>query len=143
LSTKLGLCFPDYPGFSKKNSEDHALGRNPLAFAQLSEGIARNRQEQWHDGNGNLIPHWWLSALATDPAYQRRGFGTKLIDWGFDQADSDGVVAGMMCSTASLPYYLKKNFVHTGEVRFGPHVAWVCERCPVRSVGGFQRCPNM
>src|SRR5262245_28611167 len=36
-------------------------------------------------------PHWYLSILAVDPAYQRQGIGSALIQYALRQADATGV----------------------------------------------------
>ncbi|KAA8914632.1 acyl-CoA N-acyltransferase [Sphaerosporella brunnea] len=122
-----------YPGLPNENEKDDPA-QDLAAIAELEEAVGCNRREQWNEGNGpgsSPIPHWWLRVLATDPQHQGRGMGTRLMDWGCDKANSDGVVTGLYCSSEGLPYYLKSKFVKTGELRFGPLVAPVCVRTAV------------
>lgn len=46
------------------------------------------RQEKLHMEGGVYMV---LQALATDPNYQRRGIGAKLVQWGLNQADAEGL----------------------------------------------------
>jgi len=34
--------------------------------------------------------YWYLTSLATDPAYQGRGAGKMLLNWGIERADREG-----------------------------------------------------
>ena len=61
--------------------------------------------------------HWYLELLATDPKFQRRGVGQRLIQPQLQQADLNGVIAYLETQTASnVEYYVKHGF----EVADGP-----------------------
>jgi ribosomal protein S18 acetylase RimI-like enzyme len=51
--------------------------------------------------------HIYLSWLATDPRFQRRGIGTAMLDWGHQRADKDGVPAFLIASPFGHGLYAK------------------------------------
>ena len=56
-------------------------------------------------------PHWYLMALGTDPAYQRRGFGSQLVRHGLLRADRDGVPVYLEAETEiNAPFYERLGF---------------------------------
>lgn len=62
-------------------------------------------------------PHWYLQTLSIQPAAQRRGFGTALIEPGLERADADEV--GVFLETqrrSNIPYYNRFGFELTDEV---------------------------
>ncbi|KAJ5708708.1 acetyltransferase [Penicillium malachiteum] len=52
-----------------------------------------------------------LDTLATHPDYQRRGCGSRLVQWGCDLADTEEVSAYVDASKAGAPLYAKHGFV--------------------------------
>ena len=59
---------------------------------------------------------WELQNLATDPAFQRRGVGRMLIDWGQEQATLEGCPIGLTSSMVGELLYRKKGFRPYGAI---------------------------
>ncbi|KAF4833380.1 hypothetical protein CGCTS75_v003980 [Colletotrichum tropicale] len=55
-----------------------------------------------------------LQGLATDPAYQRRGIATKLIQAGLEEIDNEGLACWIHASPSSYGVYAKVGFVEVG-----------------------------
>ncbi|PGH06100.1 hypothetical protein AJ79_06634 [Helicocarpus griseus UAMH5409] len=53
---------------------------------------------------------WYLSTLAVHPSYQRRGIGTKLVEWGMEQARMEKVPVGLEPSIKGTGLYEKLGF---------------------------------
>lgn len=56
-----------------------------------------------------------LQGLATDPAYQRRGIATKLIQAGLDEIDLEGLACWIHASPSSYGVYAKVGFEEVGK----------------------------
>ncbi|KAE8154090.1 acyl-CoA N-acyltransferase [Aspergillus avenaceus] len=54
--------------------------------------------------------HYYLDMLAVNPDYGRRGAGSKLVEWGCDLADQDGVPIYLASSDAGIRLYQKFGF---------------------------------
>lgn len=71
-------------------------------------------------------PHWFLDALAVEPARRSQGIGSGLVRWGVEQARDDGVPATLETGTErTVGFYERFGFrvVHEGEPAVGgPHV---------------------
>ena len=74
-------------------------------------------------------PHWFLTPLATWPAYQGKGVGGRLLKWAIDQADATDPVTPMYLESAvtARAVYMHNGFVPQGGinlnmVRRGPRV---------------------
>lgn len=63
-------------------------------------------------------PYIYLSVLATDPKFHRRGAGGKLVEWGVRQADALGLVAYLESSPEARPLYERWGFEVVKEVEF-------------------------
>ena len=78
-------------------------------------------------------PHWYLAGIGVDPAAQRRGVGTALLQPGIDGAERDGLSAVLLTnSERNLTFYERSGFrtVAEGETpEGGPH-AWAMVRTP-------------
>ena len=82
-------------------------------------------------------PHWYLETLGTEPAQQRRGIGSALLQPVLERADADGVRAYLESSKReNIPFYRRHGFEVTREVRLddGPSI-WAMWRDP-RPPGG-------
>lgn len=51
-----------------------------------------------------------LSLLATSPAYQGRGCGTMLLQWGLQEATRRGLDCFLQCTPSSHQFYLNAGF---------------------------------
>lgn len=61
-----------------------------------------------------MLMHGWnadLALLATHPDYERRGAGSKLLHWAFQQADRVGLACHVEASAPGYPLYSRKGFV--------------------------------
>jgi N-acetylglutamate synthase-like GNAT family acetyltransferase len=52
-----------------------------------------------------------LAVLVTSPQFQRRGVGTKLLEYGLREADAAGVQTVLVASQAGEPLYKSQGFV--------------------------------
>lgn len=51
-----------------------------------------------------------LALLCTDPAHERRGAGSLLVNWGCDKADKLGIEVYLESSKKGYPVYERKGF---------------------------------
>lgn len=80
-------------------------------------------------------PHWYLTAIGVDPAWQRRGVGAALMQPIFEIADRDGLPCYLESPTAAnTRYYLSHGFDVIGETDIpGSDVhVWQMRRNPAR-----------
>uniref|UniRef100_V5GUJ8 N-acetyltransferase domain-containing protein n=2 Tax=Kalmanozyma brasiliensis (strain GHG001) TaxID=1365824 RepID=V5GUJ8_KALBG len=54
--------------------------------------------------------YWFLKLLIIDPSFQRKGLGSKLVNWGTSRADEEGVCAWLESSPMGKGAYLKAGF---------------------------------
>ena len=77
--------------------------------------------------------HWYLAGIGVDPAEQRRGIGSALLQPGLAAAAQEGVPAVLLTnSAANLPFYEGHGFevVREGTTpENGPH-AWAMVKWP-------------
>ena len=74
-------------------------------------------------------PHWYLSTLATEPAFQGQGIGSALLSHTLAECDRSGVPAYLESSKESnVPFYQRHGFVVTGEIHIidGPTLWPMC-----------------
>jgi GNAT superfamily N-acetyltransferase len=65
-------------------------------------------------------PHWYLPLIGVDPAYQRKGYGTVLIDDTLRRCDRDHVAAYLESTNpANIPLYQRHGFTLLGTVQAG------------------------
>ncbi|KAK5166502.1 uncharacterized protein LTR77_008045 [Saxophila tyrrhenica] len=66
---------------------------------------ARRRRELMGDRG-----HWYLEIVATSPTHQGKGVGSKLMRWGLERADAQGMEAYLEASPEAVPLYEKLGF---------------------------------
>ncbi|KAL4865167.1 hypothetical protein BDV12DRAFT_188416 [Aspergillus spectabilis] len=81
-------------------------------------------------------PHYYLSILAIDPAFGRRGLGAKLLKWGLDRADEERVITFISSSPQGRGLYEKHNCRALNNYEVIPGYR---ETSMVRPVGGMSR----
>ncbi|RSL62154.1 hypothetical protein CEP53_004853 [Fusarium sp. AF-6] len=78
---------------------------NPEACEAYLGGMDRMRLELMNDK-----PHAYLKLLHTDPAHQRRGAASMLVQWGLKEADRLGIAAVLESSDEGKGLYEKLGF---------------------------------
>jgi GNAT superfamily N-acetyltransferase len=82
----------------------HRLGRRLPAALRLQALLERKHHEV-------TDPHWYLSLLGTDPAFQGRGIATALLAPVLARADDQGVRAYLETQKeANVPWYRRHGF---------------------------------
>jgi len=56
----------------------------------------------------------YMAILAVEPKFQRMGVGRKLLEWGLDMADREGLEAFIEASPAGKPLYEKMGWREVG-----------------------------
>ncbi|KAE8549033.1 hypothetical protein EYB25_007548 [Talaromyces marneffei] len=59
---------------------------------------------------------WRLTMISVNPAYQRQGIGSLLLQWGTEEADRHGWDSFLISSPAAITLYTKFGFQVVGEV---------------------------
>ena len=74
---------------AEANAEDpfFPTGADRAALNLRRSNMKAKRKEAF--GENWEAKNWYLSSLATHPAYQGQGFGTSLVRWGLEQAQAD------------------------------------------------------
>ena len=78
-------------------------------------------------------PHWYLAGIGVDPAAQRQGIGSALMQPGIEAAASDSLPAVLLTnSEANLSFYESHGFevVRRDETPQGGPQAWAMVRSP-------------
>ncbi|KAF7596927.1 hypothetical protein BBP40_011973 [Aspergillus hancockii] len=57
---------------------------------------------------------WYLCYLGVSSKAQKRGVGRKLLNWGIERSEEEGVPAGLEASNAGLGLYYSAGFEQTG-----------------------------
>ncbi|RTE77624.1 hypothetical protein BHE90_007868 [Fusarium euwallaceae] len=61
---------------------------------------------------------WRLAFISVSPNHQRRGIGRKLVQWGLDRSEEEGVAAVLEASDAGKGLYEKMGFIEVGKMPF-------------------------
>lgn len=60
--------------------------------------------------SGERADSWYLEWCAVLPAFQGRGIGRKLVHWGLERAEKEGVWASVATTRGKEEFYLKCGF---------------------------------
>ena len=101
------------------------LGRRFLVGTKLQTEMTRV-----HHRVG--VPHWYLMLLGADPAYQRRGAGTALLQPVLAMSDRDGVPTYLETQKEeNVPWYHRFGFEVIEEIKVkGAPQMWAMRRDP-------------
>ncbi|MCJ1485555.1 hypothetical protein MMC06_005730 [Schaereria dolodes] len=104
---------------SQVPSWPEGVGRD---FDDFHLALARKRKELMGER-----PYYQLELLATLPEHQGRGAGGKLIRWGLEQADRDGLATYVEAFAAGVPVYEHFGWKNLSKVVIiGGHFAEFC-----------------
>lgn len=78
---------------------DCSLSTSRLAEADALEDYFSDVSERWH-----------LAFLVVDPAFQRRGIGGRLVEWGIENAIKEGIPATVVGAQVGQSMYRKRGF---------------------------------
>ncbi|KAL7412665.1 hypothetical protein BDY24DRAFT_392295 [Mrakia frigida] len=122
--------------FEKEGKSEVQLemeGTMDLGFAEKFGAELDRVRKEWSKGRR----HWYLSIVVIDPTLHGLGIGSKLLDWGLEQAKKDGVPCFLEASESGRPLYESRGFkvvnwcefddaegpTEDGKLRF-PGMAW-------------------
>lgn len=99
------------PGEPKRTRADQ-LAELASLFPWVGSGMGRAyRIDAMVEGHHPIEPHWYLEVLSVDPARQRRGYGSALLEPGLARCDAAGLPAYLETQReANLPYYGRFGF---------------------------------
>ncbi|EXF76159.1 acetyltransferase [Colletotrichum fioriniae PJ7] len=104
---------PSDPNLSKEKARsDKDAPRDP---ARVLGGIMHKDMTSWESRYLEGSKYMVLQALATHPEYQGRGIGTKLIQHGLEEIDSQSLACWFHASPSSYRLYEKAGFQEVGK----------------------------
>jgi ribosomal protein S18 acetylase RimI-like enzyme len=100
--------------------DDEALGaifqRSVAAERQAEVFAVFEQMARYHPGE----PHWYLPLIGVDPAYQRKGFGSALLQHALRQCDRDHALAYLESTNpANIPLYERHGFEVLATIQVG------------------------
>ena len=104
------------PDFSKHDGERKNYWNDEDAQAyqeHISKQFFQEREAAIVRTNGNIV---CLDILAVDPAYQKQGIGSALVEWGVKKADRMGVEAVVESSVFEEGLYERYDFVYVKDI---------------------------
>jgi predicted N-acetyltransferase YhbS len=67
---------------------------------------------------------WLLQTLAMDPAYQKKGLGTMLVQHGLTRVDNEGLTVWLLSMKGVEGWYERLGFVEKGRANIGELARW-------------------
>ncbi|KAJ9150121.1 Acyl-CoA N-acyltransferase [Coniochaeta hoffmannii] len=126
---------PDPPAVTKEEAASAAfeMDEHPPSLAEgaLDEFWAAQKVEEDRVlGEGGKKDVWYLVILAVDPAYQGRGVGKILVQWGIDKAKAQGKGIFLSATPAGKPFYKRMGLQDAGafEIWGTPETSFVLPR---------------
>lgn len=140
----------EFPSFARRHVETDAdmvhtgnYTHHAMALAMKGHAIiwpnrAADRKEEdviervmpyvadsWTGDRGEC---WYLEVMAVRPDFQGKGIGRKLVGWGLQRAEDEGVYACVISAKGKEPFYQKCGFVledgHVGRGEGNPLAEW-------------------
>jgi predicted N-acetyltransferase YhbS len=59
---------------------------------------------------GKRAESWYLEILAVHPDFQKKNMGRKLVRWGLEQAETEGIYASVVSAFGKDEFYTKCGF---------------------------------
>lgn len=92
---------PDEEALAEAITANVAAARQPEVFGVFE------RMGSYHPAE----PHWYLPLIGVDPAHQRKGYGSVLLEHALSRCDQDHVAAYLESSNpANIPLYQRHGF---------------------------------
>ncbi|PVH97924.1 hypothetical protein DM02DRAFT_532181 [Periconia macrospinosa] len=110
----------DLMGWSDEEVDEMWSGTD---LAGWDDEMAKNDEDRRRYFDGE--EHWFLAPLITWKEWQGKGVGSKLLNWGIEKADREGVPLYLESAPTARAVYLHSGFVPLGKVnmvRRGPRV---------------------
>lgn len=89
---------------------EYPPGANVEAMKDFWADLEKVKEEVMRRREGRGV-YWYLTALAADVAYQGRGAGKALLEWGIQRADREGRECFLVANVNSRGLYEKMGFV--------------------------------
>lgn len=90
-----------------------------LRFAKFWETLSQNPFFE------DMAQYWELEVLAVAPKYQRQGIGSRLLEWGMNQASLFGLPVVVAATFIGEHLYAKHGFKECGRIDFeGSQFSW-------------------
>ncbi|KAJ5684069.1 acetyltransferase [Penicillium maclennaniae] len=105
------------PNDSETSSVNHSLqqkSEKPKPPAQLLGRLMRRDAMKWEMDSMKGGRYLTIQALATYPSFQGQGIGSRLIKWGTDIADAEGLRCWAHASPAGHRLYTRAGFSELG-----------------------------
>ncbi|KAJ5383161.1 hypothetical protein N7517_001072 [Penicillium concentricum] len=98
-------------------------GMDQAAFAELREIIMEDEREIFGEKGASDV--WNLDSLGVHPQHQKKGIGRMLLDWGVQQAATQGRDCYLVATPAGVALYRAAGFdaVKTVDIFGTPHVS--------------------
>lgn len=105
--------------YTDGNTEEELdeMFKMPTTFPKTWDPIFMYMNESRRETMGRR-PYYFLSILATHPDHHRKGAGGKLVKWGTDLADEQGIECYLEASIEGRPLYERLGFRVVKEVPF-------------------------
>ncbi|KAK5112018.1 hypothetical protein LTR62_004552 [Meristemomyces frigidus] len=85
---------------------------NNELLEDFMQTLGAKAEEIW----GNEAEYWTLHAFAVHPEHQGHGLARRMMQWGFDKADEDGLPIYLEASPAGDPVYIHFGFKPVGQI---------------------------
>ncbi|KAJ5137246.1 ATP-dependent RNA helicase dbp8 [Penicillium atrosanguineum] len=109
------------PNDSETSSVDLSVQQKkekPRTPAQLLGRLMHSDSMKWEKDSMKGKRYLTIQALATNPSFQCQGIGSKLIKWGTDMADAEGLPCWAHASPAGHHLYTRAGFSELGRSEY-------------------------
>jgi len=93
---------------------------NKAADPSMANVLEESKPFIEHHWSGAREQNWYLDLLAVHPASQGRMYGRELVQWGMNEAKSEGVCASVIAAKGRERFYGRFGFVEVGRANVGP-----------------------